>query len=65
MVTLKEIAEKAGVHPSVISKVVNGKPVSIRDDTRNRILALLKELNYQPNKAAQNLKKAPTARLVW
>ncbi|WP_302467479.1 LacI family DNA-binding transcriptional regulator [Shouchella clausii] len=57
MVTLKEIAEKAGVHPSVISKVVNGKPVSIRDDTRNRILALLKELNYQPNKAAQNLKK--------
>ncbi|AIC94391.1 LacI family DNA-binding transcriptional regulator [Shouchella lehensis] len=57
MVTLKEVASKAGVHPSVVSKVVNGKPVNIRQETRERIEKLLKELNYQPNKAAQNLKK--------
>lgn len=51
-ITLKEIAELAGVSPSTVSRVINNsKPVN--EDIRNRILRIMQERNY-PFFADQN-----------
>ena len=46
--TIKEIAKIAGVSISTISKVVNGKDSSIGTETRERILKIIKEYNFEP-----------------
>jgi LacI family transcriptional regulator len=52
-ITLKEIAEFAGVSPSTVSRVINNsKPVN--EEIRKRVLDVLKEKNYLPF-VAQNL----------
>lgn len=44
--TIKEFASLAGVAPSTVSKIMNGKDDSISAETRARVLALAKEYNY-------------------
>ncbi|OAN18236.1 transcriptional regulator [Photobacterium jeanii] len=47
MATLKEIAEKAGVSISTVSRVLNDdKTLSVKDDTRHRILEIAEQLHY-------------------
>lgn len=46
--TLKEIAEIAGVSPATVSKVLNHKDKNINADTRKKILSVIKEYNYYP-----------------
>lgn len=58
--TLKEVAKRAGVDPSVVSRVVNNKAVNIRTETRTRVLDAIKELNYEPNQSARSLKQGGT-----
>lgn len=52
--TMQEIATIAGVHKSTVDKVVHNRP-GVSQAVRDRIQALLKECNYQPNRAAQAL----------
>ncbi|MGI5989055.1 MAG: LacI family DNA-binding transcriptional regulator [Lachnospiraceae bacterium] len=52
--TIYDIAEKAGVSASTVSRVINGKP-GIKDSTRKKVLALLQEYHYSPNEAARGL----------
>ena len=52
--TIYDIAEKAGVSASTVSRVVNNKP-GVGEKTRKRILALLEENNYTPDIAARSL----------
>jgi LacI family transcriptional regulator len=60
-VTLKELAVRAGVHPSTISRVANNDPgLRIATETRSRIEALLRETGYQPNGIARGLKMRQT-----
>src|SRR5713101_1865204 len=60
-VTLKELAVRARVHPSTISRVANHDPsLRIAQDTRQRIEALLKETDYRPNGVARGLKLRQT-----
>lgn len=47
---IKDIAKFAGVSPATISKVIHGKDKSISAATRNKVLAVIKEHNYQPYK---------------
>lgn len=48
MVTLKEIARRAGVSPATVSRVLNQDPtLSVMDDTRQRVLRTAQELGYQ------------------
>lgn len=44
----------AGVHKSTVDKVIHNRP-GVSDAVRQRIKKLLKETNYQPNRAAQAL----------
>lgn len=59
--TIKDVAKKAGVHPSVVSRVLNKDvTLKIKKETRERILETVNELGYVPNHAARNLKKNQT-----
>lgn len=56
MVTIKEIAIHAGVGTGTVSRVINGNS-NVSKDTKTKVLKAIKELNYQPNKAARALAK--------
>jgi LacI family transcriptional regulator len=59
--TLKELAVRARVHPSTISRVANQDPnLRIASATRTRIEALLRETEYRPNGVARGLKLRQT-----
>ncbi len=54
MVTLNEIAKRAGVAKSTVSRFLNNGPVS--DETRAKIQKIIDETGYVPNQFAQSLK---------
>lgn len=54
-VTIKDIANLAGVSKTTVSKVINNKADSISKSTRDKIIQIMKEQNYIPNKLAQGL----------
>ncbi|MEX0777014.1 MAG: LacI family DNA-binding transcriptional regulator [Phycisphaeraceae bacterium] len=51
-VTLKEIASRADVSHTTVSRVLNGNQ-SISRPTRDRVLTVAKELDYRPNRRSQ------------
>lgn len=53
-VTIKEIAERAGVSPSTVSRALAGNP-RISQKTRARIQRIIDELGYHPNMNARSL----------
>jgi LacI family transcriptional regulator len=54
VVRMKDIAKDVGVSVVTISKVLRNHP-DIADETRERILRRVRELDYQPNAVAQSL----------
>lgn len=57
--TLKDVAGAAGVSVKTVSNVVNGYQF-VKASTREKVLATIKELGYQPNLAARNLRAGRT-----
>src|SRR6202030_2086439 len=51
---MKDIARDLGVSVITISKVLRNHP-DVGDETRERVLARVKELDYRPNLAARSL----------
>jgi len=63
-VRLADVAQAAGVGTSIVSRVLNGDAtLSIRPETRERILTAARDLNYRPNAFARGLKLARTMTL--
>jgi len=58
-VTIKDVANAAGVSPSTVSRVINKKGV-ISPETEEKIFAVMKELNYIPNKTARSFASGST-----
>lgn len=57
--TMKDVAERAGVHASVVSRLVNADPRQVvAAATRQRIEQAMRELNYRPNLVARSLRTA-------
>ena len=56
---IKDIARLAGVGVSTVSRVINEHP-DVKDETREKILKIIKESNYIPNNSARILKKNNT-----
>ncbi len=54
MVTMQDVAEKAGVSKSTVSRVLSGK-VLLSQATRDRVNAAIAELGFRPNTLAQAL----------
>lgn len=53
--TLKDIAEKAGVSMMTVSNVINGKHSRVSAATIENVTAIIKEYNYVPNLSARSL----------
>ncbi len=53
-VTINDIAKAANVAKSTVSKVLNDAP-TIPDETKRRVRAIMKELNYTPSSIATQL----------
>lgn len=59
-VTMEDIAKKAGVSRHTVSKVLNNRECYVGQQTRQKVLSVVKELNYQPNYFARSLKEGKT-----
>ncbi|MBS4204464.1 LacI family DNA-binding transcriptional regulator [Lederbergia citrea] len=53
--TIKDIAAKSGVSISTVSRVLNRKEEGMSQETREKVLQVIEELNYQPNLFARGL----------
>ena len=53
-ITIKDIARKANVSHTTVSRALNNKS-RIKSDTKEKILAIAKELNYRPDFIARSL----------
>lgn len=62
MVKIKDVADAAGVSTATVSRVLANKP-HVRAEVKERVMAVVKKLNYQPNRVAQNL-RANTSRII-
>jgi DNA-binding LacI/PurR family transcriptional regulator len=56
-VTIRDIAERAGVSKGAVSYALNGQP-GVSEATRERIVSIAEELGWYPNRAARALSAA-------
>ena len=66
MTTIKDVAKAANVSITTVSRVINHKSEGVSDETRDRIIKVMKDLKYQPNRIARGLvtKKTNTLGLI-
>ena len=64
MVTRKDVAEKAGVSPAVVSRVLNDSGY-VAEEKRKRVLKVVKSLGYSPNPVAVSLKTNRTKQILY
>jgi LacI family transcriptional regulator len=55
MTTILEVAEKAGVSITTVSRVLNDSAHKVNKKTQARVLKVIKELDYRPNALAKSL----------
>ena len=63
MVSIKEVAQQAGVAISTVSKVLNGYP-NVSEETKKKVNDAIQELNYIPNSIASALSSMLFGRLA-
>ena len=59
MTTIARVAQEAGVGVGTVSRVINGS-TAVSEETRRRVLEVVKELGYQPNATARALSTGRT-----
>ena len=52
--TIKMIAERAGVSIGTVDRVLHDRPY-VKEEVRRRVLEVMEELDYQPNRVASAL----------
>ena len=57
MASLLEVARRAGVSPSTVSRAMS-RPDLVNDETRARVEATIRELGYRPSRVARRLRVA-------
>lgn len=60
VVTIKDVAAKAGVSVSAVSHVLNGNYHQVGASTRERVLDVIRQLDYRPNAVARSMAKQTT-----
>lgn len=54
-ITIKDIASKAGVSISTVSRVINGN-YPVRQEVKEKVEAVMREMEYHPNAVARSLR---------
>ncbi|MGL6098355.1 MAG: LacI family DNA-binding transcriptional regulator, partial [Fusobacteriaceae bacterium] len=54
--TMRDIAKKLGISVATVSRALNNHD-NVNEETKKKILELVKELHYTPNAIARNLSK--------
>jgi LacI family transcriptional regulator len=58
-VTMRDVAKLAGVDVAVVSKMLSGdSSLSVREETKARVLDAVSKLDYRPNYAARSLRRS-------
>jgi LacI family repressor for deo operon, udp, cdd, tsx, nupC, and nupG len=63
MSTIQDVARRAGVSTATVSRVLS-HPQIVSPTTRDRVLAAVEALHYEPNHAAKSLRTLRTAKIV-
>ncbi len=61
---IKDVAKAAGVSPSTVSNVLNGRK-NASEETRSRVLAACQALNYEVNEASRALRAGGTKTILF
>lgn len=56
VITIRDIAQQAGVSISTVSRVLNNRP-DVQSETRERVMRVVEKYNYTQNNNARNLKQ--------
>lgn len=62
--TIADVAKKSGFGVGTVSRVINNAE-NVSDETREKVLEVIRELNYIPNPIAKNLKAASTNNIAY
>ena len=55
--TLRDVAQRAGVHPATASRALNPQTRNlVNEETANRVIKVAEQLGYRPNPIARSLK---------
>lgn len=63
MATIKDVAKLANVSVATVSRVINGTS-TVQGETKKRVNAAIKELNYSPNLLGRNLRRLETKKIL-
>lgn len=63
MANIKDIAKLAGVSVATVSRALK-KPDIVKEDTRNVVLAAIKQLEYKPNALASGLRRRKSEKII-
>lgn len=63
-ITMQDIATRAGVTKATVSMVINNDK-RITETTRQKVLTIVREMNYYPNESARKLAKGKTDTLAF
>lgn len=63
-VTIRDVAREAGVSTATVSYALNNTG-QVTAETRERIIAIARRLNYRPNMAARNLQASETRLIAY
>lgn len=59
MTTIKDVAKKAGVSISTVSRVLTSR-AHVNEETKEKVIKVIEELNFKPNLIARGLKERRT-----
>lgn len=60
MKTINDVAKKANVSVATVSRVINNSSHKVNAKTKERVLQVIKELDFHPNAVAKSLQKRKT-----
>ena len=63
MATIKDIAKLCGVSEGTVDRAINDR-AGINPETKKRIMEVVEQMNYKPDRIAQSLAKGGPGRWV-